>query len=338
MSPPAAGQPLVGTLTGVTGSLVKVTAYDSRGNSVSQSASAGHVAYQKPTFQSLQIVRQNRVDTKATLNCGVKWYSSAIGQTTNTLSVRYSYKKTSATSWSSPQTIAMNYTTNWASYNGLLNGDLGAGGFDADNSYDIKLECQDRLAGWVTIQLTLDRGIPTVHMTKNGLAIGKLHSSGALDVNGDIYCGNLYVKKDATYRSLLNAMYPVGSIYLSVSSVNPALWFGGTWEAWGAGRVPVGFNGSDGDFNAAGKTGGEKRHTLSIGEMPGHGHTSNGWLYVTSTGGNTGILNIGGGTNGNTNRVNGDSSSERYGGYTGGGQAHNNLPPYIVCYMWKRIS
>lgn len=233
VSPPAAGQPLVGTLTGVTGSLVKVTAYDSRGNSVSQSASAGHVAYQKPTFQSCRSSGRIWMDTKATLNCGVKWYSSAIGQTTNTLSVRYSYKKTSATSWSSPQTIAMNYTTNWASYNGLLNGDLGAGGFDADNSYDIKLECQDRLAGWVTIQLTLDRGIPTVHMTKNGLAIGKLHSSGALDVNGDIYCGNLYVKKDATYRSLLNAMYPVGSIYLSVSSVNPALWFGGTWEAWG---------------------------------------------------------------------------------------------------------
>lgn len=201
VSPPAAGQPLVGTLTGVTGSLVKVTAYDSRGNSVSQSASAGHVAYQKPTFQSLQIVRQNRVDTKATLNCGVKWYSSAIGQTTNTLSVRYSYKKTSATSWSSPQTIVMNYTTNWASYNGLLNGDLGAGGFDADNSYDIKLECQDRLAGWVTIQLTLDRGIPTVHMTKNGLAIGKLHSSGALDVNGDIYCKQVYPSGHAVWHA-----------------------------------------------------------------------------------------------------------------------------------------
>ena len=95
----------------------------------------------------------------------------------------------------------MNYTTNWASYNGLLNGDLGAGGFDADNSYDIKLECQDRLAGWVTIQLTLDRGIPTVHMTKNGLAIGKLHSSGALDVNGDIYCKQVYPSGHAVWHA-----------------------------------------------------------------------------------------------------------------------------------------
>lgn len=53
-------------------------------------------------------------------------------------------------------------------------------------------------------------------------------------------------------------IYPVGSIYLSTNNVNPGTIFGGTWEAWGGGRVPVGVVATDTDFNTANKTGGEK--------------------------------------------------------------------------------
>lgn len=71
---------------------------------------------------------------------------------------------------------------------------------------------------------------------------------------------------------LLNLVYPVGSIYMSISSTNPGTLFGGTWVAWGAGRVPVSVDANDTDFNAAEKTGGEKTHTLTILEMPNHDH------------------------------------------------------------------
>ena len=72
---------------------------------------------------------------------------------------------------------------------------------------------------------------------------------------------------------LLDLVYPVGSIYMSVSEVNPSDLFGGTWEAWGSGRVPVGVNSADSEFNEAEKTGGEKTHKLTESEMPQHSHS-----------------------------------------------------------------
>ena len=71
------------------------------------------------------------------------------------------------------------------------------------------------------------------------------------------------------YASILDAVYPIGSIYMSVSPTNPGSLFGGTWEVWGAGRVPVSVNAKDKDFNAAEKTGGTKD-----AELPWHDHGS----------------------------------------------------------------
>ena len=89
--------------------------------------------------------------------------------------------------------------------------------------------------------------------------------------------------QDGTHNSTLastlkaamgSLMYPVGSIYTNASdSTNPATLLGfGTWTAFGAGKVPVGFNSADSDFNTAEKTGGEKTHKLTTTEMPSHGH------------------------------------------------------------------
>jgi hypothetical protein len=77
-----------------------------------------------------------------------------------------------------------------------------------------------------------------------------------------------------SYKLLFNAMYPVGSIYMSTSSTNPSTLFGGTWEAWGAGRVPVGVNTSDNDFKTVEKTGGAKTKQLTTTELPAHNHTA----------------------------------------------------------------
>lgn len=137
-----------------------------------------------------------------------------------------------------------------------------------------------------------------------------------------------------TAADIGNALYPVGSIYMSVNNTNPSTFFGGTWEAWGAGRVAVGVDTADTDFNAVEKTGGEKTHILTESEMPKHSH-SLPTFYSNPQKENITFAD---------SAFNADKASDgnvSNGGQvisTGGGQAHNNLQPYITCYMWKRIN
>ena len=95
---------------------------------------------------------------------------------------------------------------------------------------------------------------------------------------------------DDVADNYLKNVYPVGSIYMSVSSTNPGSgtnpkFPGTTWVAWGAGRVPVGVNTSDTAFDTVEETGGEKTHTLSVAEMPNHTHTFTGSSVTTSSSG-----------------------------------------------------
>ena len=140
--------------------------------------------------------------------------------------------------------------------------------------------------------------------------------------------GRVFIKNDAGIEIMLTdlqSVYPVGSIYMSVNSENPATTFGfGTWVAWGTGRVPVGIDSGDTDFDTAEETGGEKTHQLTISEMPSHNHTSSGTsrgLSKTVSGSYT----VASGTFAITDIIS-----------QGGNLAHNNLQPYITCYMWKR--
>lgn len=144
---------------------------------------------------------------------------------------------------------------------------------------------------------------------------------------------NLNKIEDGIYN-ILDAVYPVGSIYMSVNSTNPGTLFGGTWVAWGTGRVPVGINTSDTDFNTVEKTGGAKTHTLTVEEMPSHRHD-----MPELTDDSSSTRSYGKNTSRAT-RTTADSTKAWWGStaYTGGGQAHNILQPYITCYMWKRTA
>jgi hypothetical protein len=120
------------------------------------------------------------------------------------------------------------------------------------------------------------------------------------------------------------AAWPIGSIYTSVNSANPSTLFGGNWEAFGAGKVLIGIDASDTDFDTVEETGGAKTHALSIAEMPAHSHTYT--LENTRGAGSPGAGN-------------GDSSFSTPNTSTvGSGAAHNNVQPYIVVYMFKRIA
>ena len=117
---------------------------------------------------------------------------------------------------------------------------------------------------------------------------------------------------------------PVGCLYMSFESTSPATLFGGSWT-----QLKDRFLLSVGDtYKSAGLTGGEADHTLTVAEMPSHSHNQ----YVTA----------GSGTDAPRSDYNTDGTFARYPqcltSATGGDGAHNNMPPYITVYVWRRIA
>lgn len=117
--------------------------------------------------------------------------------------------------------------------------------------------------------------------------------------------------------------WPIGSIYMSVSSTSPATLFGGTWSAL-EGRFLIG---ADGTYTA-GSTGGAATHTLTTAEIPSHSHNIPIYYGATTIGPNMD------GIEGSTLAYTDGSDTS----VTGDGGAHNNLPPYLSVYMWKRTA
>lgn len=152
-------------------------------------------------------------------------------------------------------------------------------------------------------------------------------------------------QEEFSLTTIYNAIYPVGSIYMSMNSVNPSTLFAGTtWERWGVGRVPVGIDETDINFATAGLEGGEKTHTLTVEEMPNHNHEGvYKFRYNNETEWSRILMRDRATANSDGyNFISPDTpdtqNSEISSPYTGGNGAHNNLQPYITCYMWKRIS
>lgn len=122
--------------------------------------------------------------------------------------------------------------------------------------------------------------------------------------------------------------YPVGSIYLSVNNTSPETLFGGTWV-----QLKDKFLLTAGDTYTAGDTGGEATHTLTVDEIPSHAHEQ---LAVANP--NSGGSGIRGTFNGQEGTGMSRYPTNTQTGTTGGGQAHNNMPPYIVVYAWYRTA
>lgn len=143
------------------------------------------------------------------------------------------------------------------------------------------------------------------------------------------------VSSKLSSADLLEKVYPVGSIYMSANSVNPQYLFGGTWTP-----VQDRFLLGAGTTYSAGATGGEAAHKLTVNELPAHSHglAANVEFTVSGTSpAGTGISGIHGDTSGW-----GD-----YGGAdwyrlsvknSGGNASHNNMPPYLVVYIWRRTA
>ncbi len=203
----------------------------------------------------------------------------------------------------------------------------------------------------------------------------------AIPINsyGDAYYHKIFIYKRDQYQyrspsvswgiwgnyedDVLNRVYPVGSIYMSVNSTNPSTLFGGTWVRWGNGRVPVGISESETEFSYSEKTGGSKTVALSVANMPQHDHASAGAsfgfsCYALERAGmnNPKLFEARGNAtlsgSGHIKRLKATANQEETGDSAdtitmntahthskqGSGTAHNNLQPYITCYMWKRTA
>ena len=132
-----------------------------------------------------------------------------------------------------------------------------------------------------------------------------------------------------TQMDILNFLYPVGSIKITTTAENPGTIVGGKWERWGNGRMMLGVDENDADFASAELIGGEKTHMLTTDEIPPHSHTA---TLPTSSQALTARIQ---GNDKNALEV-GTSDAETTS--VGGGQAHNNMPPFITCYLWKRTA
>lgn len=129
----------------------------------------------------------------------------------------------------------------------------------------------------------------------------------------------------ATVSAMLDKAYPVGAIYMSVNSANPQNLFGGTWV-----QIKDRFLLAAGTTYKAGTTGGEAAHALTVDEMPNHQHV----LWYPNAGGEQSAA-IGYPEAGSKNTWYAEASKT---GGAGGGAAHNNMPPYLAVYVWKRTA
>lgn len=144
-------------------------------------------------------------------------------------------------------------------------------------------------------------------------------------------CG--LAEREIEGQHIIDLVYPIGSIYMGTNALNPGLMFGGTWQSWGNGRVAVGVDPAQVEFDVVEKEGGEKEHKITIDEMPVHNHTVRGAGRVYTLTGTSGTFRLG-----DDNGLQIGYVDPAYTSANGNGAPHNNLPPYITCYMFKRIA
>mgnify|MGYP003515836120 CR=1 FL=1 len=134
--------------------------------------------------------------------------------------------------------------------------------------------------------------------------------------------------------NLVDIIYPVGSIYMSVNDTDPSLLFHGTWE-----RIKDRFLLASGDTYSAGSTGGEAQHKLTVDEMPSHAHNFDNYIsgYPPYSLGRDGKDNY---TMPLINILNPNDTigAGQYTNAAGNSKPHNNMPPYLSVYVWKRTA
>jgi hypothetical protein len=334
-----------GTFDKVGASSFVFSATDNRGLSKSMSFNLLLVDYFKPTVNA---TCELELDTATTVRANIKisgtFFNGSFGAVNNSLEILI--KHSAANDWISLQKdLFFDYSTNGNNYSI----DFGVSNLDYTQPFSYQVKVVDALETATSAEDTLSY-LPlfdwsetdfnfNVPINMNGKQVLRYTAENkvVLSANGDIYLRpngsttdtgqlRLFTDGKATLNgkqiATVDMIYPVGAIYMSVNSTNPSTIFGGTWE-----QLKDRFLLGAGSTYTAGNTGGSATHTLTAEQIPAHTHSvpnikttgSGDGAYCESWGGGSGPRAI------NT-------------GSTGGGKAHNNMPPYLVVYMWKRTA
>lgn len=291
----AAGAVSLGAVDVSYSQALTVTATDSRGFTVSKSVQVTVDDYSAPTAV-IDLHRLNNFEPTTYITAHAR-YSYLNGKNAVTITARF--KKAGESGYGAPIALTDSVQSTLTC--------------DRDSAYDFIVTIADKLES-TDYNLALGKGIPAFFIDTKKSSVGVNCLPSQSDV---LQLGEL------AWLTAQGA-YPVGAIYLSVTNVNPATLFGGTWEAIG-GRFLLGANST----YAAGSTGGESAHKLTTSEMPRHNHTLDN--YNTAAGNTTAYMAVQAqakvGYNGNVQTL-----------YAGGDGSHNNMPPYLAVYMWQRVS
>lgn len=298
-----------------------VKVVDSRGNSTTISKNVQILDWILPVINlTAKRVNNYEDDTKLTAKVDI----SSVNHLNSIEILQYRTKKVSDSAWSSWIDFQNDTETNII--------------LDKLFAWNLEVQAKDKFG--ISLQsLIVPKGIPIMFFDSQKLSVGI----------------NCFPQKNESFeisgKTIFDMVYPVGSIYMSVSSVNPSTMFGGTWVSWGSGRMPVGVNTSDTSFNSAEKVGGNKqhRHSFRIGM-----HWYYGAACGEGAGDGTGAYRFSDGKYDgwareleskavvvNNAAYNNQSSTETtangkwsYGDTTN----ESSLQPYITCYMWKRTA
>ena len=316
--------PAYADLTGITERTLTVWAIDSREESTkAEKLATNWVDYTKIEKLSFSAERNNGgTSSIVTLKLEGKMFDGRFGleedgAIENSIkNAIYKYKKTSETEWIDGTTDLI-VTKNGNSYTleQQIRGDLGAEGFDVEESYDIYIEVSDQLST-VSDTITLGAGSPALDIYGNCVSVGGIYDENA----GGRFQG----------------VYEVGDLYLTLNKESdPAKRFGGTWELIAKGKTLVGVDENDADFNEVGKTGGSKylqahNHRIALYDSGKTEQISRDLAYGGDrTWSNKWVLS--------TYNIE-EKAYTGYGGKEIKTGNSGNLQPYLTCYIWQRTA
>lgn len=299
------------TVSPVNSETITFYAQDSRGYTGQVSTQVTLVPYVVLT-NSASAGRPNPTDGSAFIQFQGQYFDDSFGAVRNTLSLKYKIEYPNGSLDASWKTVTPTLSDD--SYYAYIS----LSGFDYTKAYKVHTLVTDRL---LTVEKTviLKQGIPVFDWGAHDF---QFHVPVDMDGNRLQGLGAPVDPEDALRLCDVPHPYPVGSVYISTVATSPAQLFGGSWE-----QLQNRFLLGAGSSYSAGSTGGAATHTLTIDEMPRHRHWGSARFdYDTSSGSHPSAI------------ADGVNQNSLFSDYVGGGDAHNNMPPYLVVYMWKRVA
>ena len=315
------------------------TATDNRGNTTQKVVEADFVEYVKLSC----ILGNNKPNAEGTMTLEVNGscFNGSFGAASNTLSVYYRYKVSGGNygNWK-----AMNVAVGDESYTATAN----LTGLDYQTAYVFQAYAVDKLATVYSTEKVV-KAAPVFDWGENDFKFNvpvfdQFGSKFVSEANISNFIPESDLSDVVKMSALLDLVFPINSIYISYSHTSPAELFGGTWTRvihnTGAGTFLYGSTAAA----VIGECGGEAAHTLTVDEMPSHKHNL-AWNDA-----NPQIVSLSG------NKAGASTATASQQGYrtsysvstvykdsyialpTGGGAAHNNIPPYIKVSIWRRTA